>query len=294
MRNVLAVLLAAVAALCGASAWGGFTIDKVLTQPETVQESFGPLIEDAGVRDMVATWVHGETVSQLPGGVIPKQLDSVVEKVIDRATDSVLDDPSVQQSWNDSLEETREQYTRQVRQEDGSAGHVEMVLDPFANLASQKVVDALQAAGIQANAPQDRTWRLEYELSDVSPLVSMSVPVIQLVVTQSEYWPWYAGAAAVLALLALLVARRRGVPIIAGAFVLGLAGLVGWWSASMVGGITRGAGNAMVAAVADPVADLVRQTSIPLVIAAAVLLVLGIVVSVVGSRRRRRSEDWQW
>lgn len=294
MRNVLAVLLAAIAAICGASAWGGYTIDKALTQPETVQESFGPLVDNAGVRDMVATWIHGETVALLPGGVVPAKLDAAVKVVIDKATNAVLDDPASKQAWEESLQETREQYAQQVHS-GGSATHIQMVLDPFANLASSKIVSTLQAAGINASASQDRTWRLEYELGDVSPLVSTTVPAVQLVVSQSQYWARYAIAAAVAGVLGLVIAKRRGVPIIASAFVLGAAGLIGWFSASMVGSVTRGAGNALVVAVADPVAALVRSTSMPLVFVAVGLLVVGIIVSIIGSSvRKRRASDWEW
>ena len=51
MRNVLAVLLAATAAVCGALAWSGFRVDGFLDHPDEVKKLYGPVIDDPQVRE---------------------------------------------------------------------------------------------------------------------------------------------------------------------------------------------------------------------------------------------------
>lgn len=289
MRNVLAVLLAALAAIAGASAWGGSVADRTLTQPETVQSTLGPLIDDAGVRSMLATRVQAQVVSRLPGGVIPKNAKTVVEGVIKKATDAVLDDPGVKQAWNESLDESRKLYVTRVRDEGGSAGRIEVVLDPLATLAASHVSEAIKGLGIPVKAPGNVSWKLDQNISDISPLASLTVPGLQLVVTQSKHWAWYGVAGGVLMLLALLAARRRAVPVVTAGVIGGTAGLVGLWAAGLVKNIAGAASNPVMTAAAGSVAEVIRATSVPIAVAGAAVLVLGIVMLIIGAARNRRA-----
>ncbi|RII43465.1 hypothetical protein [Galactobacter valiniphilus] len=294
MRNVLAVLLAALAAISGASAWGGSVVDKALTQPETVRSTLGTLIDDQGVRAMIGTRVKAQVVERLPGGVIPKKLEKVVDTAITAATNGVLEDPKTREAWLTSLDRSRELYVQRVRDEGGSAGRIEVVLDPLATLAAQHVASGLTSAGIKVQAPATVAWRLDQNIGDISPLASLSVPVLQLSVSQSEHWGWYALAAVVLMALALLSAKKRGIPVVTAGFVGGSAGVVGLWASGVVGGIGSAASNPIMAAATSSIAGVVNSTSQPVAIAGGALFVLGIVMLIIGAAvRRRRSVDWE-
>ncbi|RKW71531.1 hypothetical protein [Galactobacter caseinivorans] len=293
MRNVLAVLLAALAALSGASAWGGSVIDQALTQPQTLHSTLGPLIDNQDVRAMLATRVKAQVVERMPGGVVPKRAAKLVDAAAKRATDAVLDDPQVKQSWLDSLDESRELYVQRVRKEGGNAGRVEVVLDPLATLAATHVSDALNSTGVKIKAPSNVTWRLDEDISEISPVASLAVPGTQLVVHQSQYWLIYAIVAAALMLLALLAAKRRAVAIFTAGVVGGAAGLVGVWVAGLVGGVAEGNGNAVAGAAAGSLGTLMRETSFPVALAGAALFVLGVVMLIIGGVvNRRRSVDF--
>jgi len=293
MRNVLAVLLAALAAIAGASAWGGSVADKALTEPTTIQQTLGGLIDDDGVRSMVATRVKAQLVERLPDGVIPEKLATAVEKTVQRASDAVLDDPSMRQAWLDSLDASRQLYVQRVREEGGSAGRVEVVLDPVATVVAGHVTDAISSLGIEVSPAKTVPWRLDQTIGDISPLAALSVPLMKLVTVQSEHWFWYGVAAAVLALLALLAARRRAVAVLAAGFVAGAAGLVGIWGAGVVAGLGGAAPNPILAAAAGSVGELVRSTSTPVAWTGVVVLILGIVMMIIGgTRARRRSLDF--
>lgn len=293
MRNVLAVLLAALAALSGASAWGGSVIDQALMQPQTLHSTLGPLIDNKDVRAMLVTRVKAQVVERMPGGVVPKRASKLVDAAITQATDAMLDDPQVKQAWLDSLDESRELYVQRVRQEGGNAGRVEVVMDPLATLAAQHVADALSSTGVKISPPKSVTWRLDENISEISPVASIAVPGTQLVVHQSQYWLWYAVVGGVLMLLALLAAKRRAVAVVTAGVVGGAAGLVGVWAAGLVGDVAGGSGNAVVSSAAGSIAELIRQTSLPVAVAGGGLFVLGVVMLIIGGvMNRRRSVDF--
>lgn len=294
MRNVLAVLLAALAAISGASAWGGWVVDKTLTQPETVQSTLGPLIDDPGVRAMVSTRVKAQVIERLPGGVVPKKAEKVVGAAVTKATNSVLDDQEVRAAWLEALDESRKLYVHRVREEGASAGRIEIVLDPIANLAAKHITDALSGIGLKIKAPPTASWRLDEDISDVSPLASLVVPGTQLVVNQSQYWLGYAIASAVLMLLALLAALRKAVAVITAGVVAGVAGLVGVWLAGIVSSVAGGGNNAVMQSAGSAISELIRGTSYPVALTGGGLILFGIVMLIIGGvRRRRRSVDYE-
>lgn len=297
MRNVLAVLLAAVAAFCGAGAWAGYTMDKALTQPETVRSTVGPLIHDDGVQDMIATRVREQIVSRLPGGVIQEKLKPAVDAAAKTATTAVLEDDDVEKAWLEVLDLTREGYTEQVRSGENSGGHIEMVLDPVADLASEHVTSALAKVGVKVEDKPDIEWRVSQELSDISPLVSLVTPILTLTVTQSAHWLVYSLVAAAGLLLGLLVASRRAIVFVTAGFLALALGLIGNGAASMVTSGTKGSSNAVIQAISEVFTDQVRAASVPLSLVGGALLVVGIVMMVVTGVRRRRAaaeDDFDW
>lgn len=294
MRNVLAVLLAVLAALAGASAWGGSVANRALTQPSVVQEQFGPMIDQPAVRSMVATRVNAQLIQALPGGVVQEKLKEPVKKASEKVTNAVLDDPEVRAAWLRSLDATRAQYVQRVREEGGSAGRVEVVLDPLSDLVAGHITDALKTLGVKDAPTVHTSWRLDNNIGQAVPVAGLAVPVMQLVVTQSEHWPMYALAGLVLFALALLVASRRVVPFVAAGFVGLLAGAVGVASGGILGGAGGGLNNAVMSLALKGMGEEITATSIPVVIGGGVLLVVAIVMAVIGrSRRNRASLDWE-
>lgn len=297
MRNVLAVLLAAVAAFCGAGAWAGYTMDKALTQPEIVRTTVGPLIHDEGVQDMVATQVREQIVSRLPGGVIQEKLKPAVDAAAKTATKRVLEDDEVDRAWLQVLDLTRERYTEQVRSGKESAGHIEMVLDPVADLVGDHVGAALKKVGVDVKSTPDLTWRISQDLSDVSPLMSLVTPILTLTVTQSAHWLGYALVAGGSLLLALVAARRRAIVFVTAGFLSLALGLIGAGAAGMVSNGTESSSNAVIRSIAEVFTDQVRGASVPLSLVGGVCMMVGIVTMVVTGVRRRRAaaeNDFDW
>lgn len=166
-------------------------------------------------------------------------------------------------------------------------------MDPLATLAAQHVADALSSTGVKISPPKSVTWRLDENISEISPVASIAVPGTQLVVHQSQYWLWYAVVGGVLMLLALLAAKRRAVAVVTAGVVGGAAGLVGVWAAGLVGDVAGGSGNAVVSSAAGSIAELIRQTSLPVAVAGGGLFVLGVVMLIIGGvMNRRRSVDF--
>lgn len=297
MRNVLAVILAAAAAFCGACAWGGFVMDKALTQPEVIRTNVGPLIDDDGIRSMISTQVSDQIVKHLPGGVIREHAKPAVDATTKKATQSVLDDPGVRDAWSEALDRTRAGYTQQVRSGRDGAGHLEMVLDPMANLISGHITTALAKIGVRITDPPQVKWRVSQDMSDISPLMSLSSPVLTLVVTQSEYWQRYAVAAGASLLLGLIVARRRGVVLVTAGFVGLAAGVVGLGVSGLVMSAVGGSDNAVVAALAGVLTEQARGASWPVTWVGLAVFAVGTIIMVVSGGRRRHREaraefDW--
>lgn len=297
MRNVLAVLLAAAAAFCGASAWAGYTMNKALTEPETVRTTVGPLIHDDGVQDMIATRVRDQIVSRLPGGVIQKKVKPAVDSGAKAATKAVLEDDGVEKAWLKVLDRTREGYTEQVRSGEKDAGHIEMVLDPVADLVGEHVAGALKKIGVKVKDTPDVRWRVSQNLSDVSPLMNLVTPVLNLTVKQSAHWLTYALISGGCFLLGLLVAKRRAVVFVTSGFVALGFGLVAGGASGMISNAIEGNGNAVVRSIAEVFTDQVRTASLPVSLVGGAVLLAGIIMMIVtGTRRRRRAaeEAFDW
>jgi hypothetical protein len=257
-----------------------------------VQTTVGPLIHDSSVQDMIAAQVRDQIVKRLPGGVVPAKLEKVVDKASTAATKAVLNDKGVEKAWLQVLDQTRAGYTQQVRSGKEDAGHIVMVLDPVADLASDRVAAALKKVGVKTTHKVDVKWRLSQDLSDVSPLMNLVTPALNLTVKQSAHWLTYALISGGSLLLGLLAAKRRAIVLVTAGFVALGFGLVGNGLSGMISDALKGSSNAVIRSIAQVFTDQVRGASLPVIFVGAAVLVVGIVIMVVtGVRRRRRTAE---
>lgn len=266
LLGLVAILLAA-AAFC--TAWlaenvvseDGFT---ALGQPLGTNEAFQQDLSEAIGRQTAASIA-------VPAAVMP-----FVEPLISSAVQGVQTLPEYPQAWDETLRRSHAETF------DGE-GEVTLDVAPLVGLVTE-AVDA--EAGI-----------------DVAPPEQASVPLagedrrqtLELAVSAAKSWPILAAGAIVAALLAVLVARRRG-PALAwlgvGAVLAG--GLIWVGAASLPELAARPAyGSAIsetfAAAFAAEVSTSLQAWTVPFLLGAAVLLVLGLLARYASGLRRRRA-----
>ena len=298
MRNVLAVFLAAVAAVCGAFAWAGFRVDGFLGHPDEIKQLYGPVIDDPQVRERL-TKNANETLFQNIN-VQNSELERLLEEPLGKVVNTVLDTPEAHSAWLQSLDESRAAYVDQVRSGHASAGDIPLILDPFAKQVNRKVDQVLdqsteQVPGLRSVIPKSGAvfgdqWRMRFSITEQIPISAVGIPMLTMQVQQSAHWEAYAVVSAASFILALLIARRRAVPFVAagvvalafGALVLGLTGML----------------DTSARVVSEPLArpfilgirDVTSSIGLPVTAAGGGLLVLGLIGLAVGRARRRSVE----
>lgn len=298
MRNVLAVFLAAVAAVCGAFAWAGFRVDGFLDHPDEIKQLYGPVIDDPQVRERL-TKNANETLFQNIK-LQNSELERLLEEPLGKVVNTVLDTPEAHEAWLQSLDESRAAYVDQVRSGQASAGDIPLILDPFAKQVNRKVEQALdqsteQVPGLRSVLPKSGAvfgdqWRMRFSITEQIPISAVGIPMLTMQVQQSAHWEAYAVVSAASFILALLIARRRAVPFVAagvvalafGAVVLGLTGML----------------DTSARVVSEPLArpfilgirDVASSIGLPVTAAGGGLLVLGLIGLAVGRARRRSVE----
>ena len=298
MRNVLAVLLAATAAVCGALAWSGFRVDGFLDHPDEVKKLYGPVIDDPQVRERLTKNANDKLFQGIH--VENAQLEGLLEEPLGKVVDAVLDSPEAHAAWLEALDESRAAYVEQVRSGQASAGEIPLVLDPFVKQVNAKVdqvVDqlaerfpALRSMVPASGAVFGDEWRMRFSITERIPISAVGVPMLTSQVKQSAHWEAYAVVSAAALVLALLVAKRRAVVFMAAGFVAVAMG-------ALVMGLT-GMLDTSARVVSEPLArpfilgikDVAGSVGLPVLIAGGVSVVLALVGLGIGRARRRPVE----
>ncbi|MFC7400800.1 hypothetical protein [Citricoccus sp. GCM10030269] len=179
------------------------------------------------------------------------------------------------------------------------AATVHLQIAPLMDLGVDRLADAV--SGVPGGESIAET--LENGLADASEdsltSVDLSVPdpdavprdAMVMTVDNLHRWPWLAGASAVLALVALLVAprRRRGVPLVVLGMTILAVGVVCRWGleemapAAGVDGIARAASASLL----DGIRDYWMPDTAILLGCGGLALAMGAVTTMVSHRRRR-------
>lgn len=309
MRTVLSILLAALAGLLAALSLVGARAEALVHTPEPLQRIAGPMSQDPQLQAALTAELVEVVGDELPDG-LPGFLQSGLTRLVEGAAGGLAADERFPAAWSQTVEQTRTDWVTRMdrlaaQSAEGAAGTVHLQTAPLVELGAERLSDALADALAGVPGAETVQERLEGAAGQVDPsvlAVDLSVPDPQVVdleavawtVEHLHRWPWLAGASAVLALLALLIAprRRRGTPLfVAGVTVLAVGAASRWALERMapapdLDGIARAAAASLLQGLRD---DAMPDTLL-LVAGGGILAALGLLIGLVsglGARRGR-------
>lgn len=271
---VLALLALAMTALGLASAW----FDENLVQESGFVALAAPLAEDAGFQTALAD----SLVQEVSGGTgLPEQLDAVVEPLIRDAAGAVTGSDGYPSAWAETLRLSHA-FTFAQAPDPSEPAPAILTLDlaPVVDLVAENVGGTL---GLDIPAPPDT--RIEIGSVERGGLLSGIADAVQA-------WGLYLAAAAVLALLSLAIARRRGTTLallglgVAGIGVLGLLARDGVPAAARQAPGSNAIAEVFVNGLAVRAGADLAASSLPVIVAGGVALVVGLVAQLAFGRRR--------
>ncbi|MFJ7750455.1 hypothetical protein ACIQXM_10925 [Arthrobacter sp. NPDC097144] len=262
--GLVAVLLAT-AALC--SAW---LADSVVSEDGFV--ALGqPLGTDAAFQQDLSEEIGSQVAQSIQ---LPDAVASFVEPLITSAVQGVQSLPGYPEAWDETLRRSQAQTF------DGDGG-VTLDLAPVVGLVAQELGSG---TGIDIPAPEQSL----IELGGADQRDD-----IQLAVNAANAWPYLAVGSGVAALLSLLAARRRGSALAWMGTGALLAGGALWFAAGSLPSLAErpayssALAETFAAGFASEASGSLQAWTIPFMLGAAVLLVLGLLLGAVGGRRRR-------
>ncbi|WP_051477110.1 hypothetical protein [Arthrobacter sp. Br18] len=268
MRTLASAVFALLALVLTAGALSAVWVEENLVQEQGFVALAAPLGDDprfqAALSDSLAAEVVGS--AGLPG-----RITDVIEPVIADAASSVTGSAAYPSAWNETLRISHAVTFAGVPAGTGDAAPAALSLDlgPVARLVADTAASSL---GIDVPVPSDTTVDIgSFERGGL----------VRIVADAAGNWPLIAGAAGICALLAVLIARRRGTTIALLGCGVALIGLAGWFAASLVpGAAVAAAGQNGVAQVfaeglAGRVALDLAESSLPVLVAGGIAVVIG-------------------
>ena len=309
MRTVLSILLAALAGLLAALSLVGARAEALVYTPEPLQQIAAPMSEDPHLQEALPGEISSLVEDQLPEQ-LPGFAQTAASGLVEGAASGLVEDDRFPTAWSAVLEETRLDWVHRIdRLAEGdttTSGTVHLQAAPLVELGLDRLAEALSGVpGGEALAEMLREGLAEgqeagnEEAGESLLSVDLAVPdpdavptdVVVLVVENLYRWPWLAGTAAVVALLALWAAprRRKGTSLfIAGLTVLA-AGGVSRWALGRMGPAADLEGIARVAA--DSLLEGIRDYAMPdtlvLIVGGGVVAALGLLVGLASGLRSR-------
>lgn len=289
MRTVGAALLVLIALVLAGVALPGAWIERNLVQADGFVELAGPLGADPGFQTQLTDALATEATA---AAELPPAIAGIIEPLIADAAASVAALPGYPAAWDDTLRRSHElSFPTDVNLSSGveSPQPVRLDLTPVVSLALQEV-----GSGIGLEVPEPAETLIEIGPAEQQASLGQLAAV-------SGLWPFLLIAAGISALLALVVARRRGTTLaLLGVGTAVLGGL--YWLAS---GAAPGAVEQLRvqnAATESPIAALFREGLVaravedaqPLALAVVgvgvVCFVVGVAARLLGGGRRRAQQ----
>lgn len=260
-----AAVLLAVAALC--SAWLAVNVVS--------EKGFVSLVQPLGTDEAFQRELAEELGQQVTESVqLPDAVASFVQPLITSAVQGVQSLPGYPQAWDETLERS---HTRTF---DGDGG-VTLDLAPVVGLVTNELGSA---AGTEVPAP-------EQSLLDLGSAEQREE--IDFTAQAANAWPYLGLGAGIAAVLSLLVARSRtGALAWMGGGAL-LAGGALWLAAGSLPALagrpaySSALAETFAAAFAAEAGPSLQAWTLPFMVGAAVLLVLGLLVRAIGGSGRR-------
>ncbi|MBG6179817.1 hypothetical protein [Arthrobacter sp. CAN_A1] len=288
MRTFGSAIFALIALLLVGIALPGAWIDRNIVQVDGFVELAGPLGADPDFQAQLTSALATETTANAE---LPSAVADIVEPLIADVAANVAALPGYPEAWNETLQRSHElSFPADADVFSGveSPQPLRLDLSPVLALALQEVGDSL---GVDVPAPEQT-------------LVEVGAPERQSTLGQlaavAGLWPLMAAGAAVTALIALVLARRRSTTLALlglGAAVLGAlywAGVRAAPEALQQMRAERGASDGSISALfQDGLVTQAATVSEPLCVAVVgagvILLVIGIAARLLSGGRRLRA-----
>lgn len=274
--SALAALLALVLAAGGlAAAW----VDGNLVEESGFVAIASPLGDDQDFQAALADSLAGEVASSAG---LPDRLKSLIEPLIRDAAGAVSSSSEYPAAWAETLRLSHA-FTFAQAPDPSEASPAVLTLDlaPVIGLLTENVGGSL---GFEVPLPEDTT--IDIGTVQRGGLLSGFSDVVQA-------WPLFLAGAGVLALLALAIARRRGITLAflgLGVAVIGAVGVMaGTWLPELVTGLpgTGALADVFMQGLAGRAATDIAGSSTPLVVGGLLALIIGLVLQTAFGRRRR-------
>lgn len=278
MRTFVSALLALLSLIVTAGGLASLWVEQNLVDESGFVALAAPLAEDAEFQ--------GALVDSLAEGVtsnagLPDQFDSFVEPIVRDAAGAVTGSTGYPDAWDRTLRLSHDMTFAQAPDPSEPAPAVlSLDLGPVIGLVTENVEAGL---GVEVPVPENTT----IEVGSVSRGGMFSA-----VADAVEEWPLYLAGAGVLAVLALLIARRRGITLALLGLGVAVIGAVGFLLADRLPGIAanlpgaNGVARVFVRGLAEQGGADLAASSTPVVVGGIIAVALGIMAQLVLGRRR--------
>ncbi|WP_104166114.1 hypothetical protein [Arthrobacter sp. SX1312] len=278
MRTVASALLALLALIVTAGGLACAWVDRNVVEEPGFVALAAPLGQDADFQAALTASV-AEDFSAHSG--LPDPLAALAEPLIRDATAAVTASSGYAGAWTEVLRRSHAvTLAHAADPSDPAPALLTLDLAPVAELVAETVGGSL---GLDVPVPADTS--IAIGSVERNGLFGAVVDAVQL-------WPLYLAGAGVLALLALMTARRRGTTLTLlglGVVVIGVLGAlaVGWVpaAAAQLPG-TNAVADVFLGGLADRIGAAVAADSVPVVVVGLMVVALGVVGQFAVGRRR--------
>jgi hypothetical protein len=279
MRTLLSALLALLALAVGAGGLAAAWVDQNLVEESGFVSLAAPLSDDKDFQTALTDALAQEFTAT---SGLPEQFQSFVEPLIRDAAGAVSDSSAYPAAWNETLRLSHAfTFAQAPDPADPAPAVLTLDLGPVARLVADGVGGGL---GVEVPVPEDTT--IDIGSFERGGLLSGFADAVQA-------WQLYLAGAGVLALLAIVVARRRGTTLallglgIAGIGVVGL--LADRWLPQIAGEApgSRAIADVFVRGLAGRAGADIAASSLPVVVGGLIALVIGLAAQLAFGRRRR-------
>ena len=280
MRTVVSAFLALLSLVITAAGLASAWLDENLVEESGFVALAAPLGDDGDFQAALADSLVEEVAANTG---LPEQFDSFVEPLIRDAAGTVTGSSGYSAAWAETLRLSHA-FTFAQAPDPSEPAPAILTLDlaPVVGLLADSLNGSL---GVEVPIPADTT--IDIGALERGGLLSSVAEVVQS-------WPLFLAGAAVLALLALVIARRRGTTLaLLGLGLVGI-GMLGYLAADWVPATAaRAPGTSAVADVfirglAQRAGVDIAASSAPVIIGGLIAVVIG-VVGQLALRRRHRS-----
>ena len=279
MRTLVSALLGLLALVAAAGGLASAWLDENLVEESGFIALAAPLAEDADFQTALSESLVQEVTANTG---LPEQVQSFVEPLIRDAAGAVTGSSRYPGAWTETLRLSHAVTFAQAPEPSEAAPAIlTLDLGPVLGLVAESVGGSV---GVDVPVPQETT--IEVGSLERGGLLSGIAQGV-------EPWRLYLTGAAVLGVLALLVARRRGTTLaLLGLGVIGI-GTLGLLAAAWVPAAaaavpgTSAIADVFIGGLAERAGADIAVSSTPVIVAGIIGLVLGVVGRLASGRRRR-------